>query len=219
MTETVEQCRRCGECCMKSSPTLQPEDTSLITEGVIPRQDLYTIRQGELVWDPVASRPTRAEAEMVKVKEKPEGKGCMYYDEGNHACTIYERRPAQCAAFACWDVRPFMKLYAGGKAARKDMISNQSLVSLMAEHEKKCSYDGLEDIVKRIETEGKKAVQYLLELLKLDYYVRPSACERFNLDMKEMDFFFGRPLIETVSMFGLKVIRESDGSFFLTVDA
>jgi hypothetical protein len=38
-----------------------------------------------------------------------------------------------------------------------------------------------------------------------------------GIESGEMNFIFGRPLIETITMYGLQVTRESDDSFFLTV--
>jgi hypothetical protein len=41
--------------------------------------------------------------------------------------------------------------------------------------------------------------------------------KKLGIDLKETDFLFGRPLVATVSMYGLKVERQADGSFFLTI--
>jgi hypothetical protein len=40
--------------------------------------------------------------------------------------------------------------------------------------------------------------------------------ERLGLKPEEMEFFFGRPLKETITMFGLQVVQDPDGSFTLT---
>jgi hypothetical protein len=52
--------------------------------------------------------------------------------------------------------------------------------------------------------------------LKFDYKIRLLISERLDIDSVEMDFILGRPFTETITMFGLKVTREPDGSFFLT---
>ena len=57
----------------------------------------------------------------------------------------------------------------------------------------------------------------VIELLKFDYHLRPFISKKRGIDPLEMDFFFGRPLIDTITMFGLKVVREENGSFFLTL--
>ncbi|MCP4668971.1 MAG: hypothetical protein GY849_21755, partial [Deltaproteobacteria bacterium] len=40
--------------------------------------------------------------------------------------------------------------------------------------------------------------------------------KKMDIAPEEMDFLFGRPLMDTIHMFGLQVMRKSDGSFFLT---
>jgi hypothetical protein len=75
----------------------------------------------------------------------------------------------------------------------------------------------VENHVRQIEEMGEPPVQELLELLKFDYHLRPFAADRLGLPLDEMDLVFGRPLIDTIRMFGLQVVREPDGPFLLTV--
>ena len=210
------QCTRCGDCCRGSSPTLQMEDVPILTDGFIEKSDLYTVRVGELVYDNIHDRAETAQEEFVKVREGQDGRGCLFYDEAHRACEIYEHRPSQCAALACWDTNEFMKVYKGPNARRGEIIHDTTLLGLIREHERKCSYEKLDKCVKQIETEGEGAVDRVLELLKFDYHIRPFVSQKLDMDPREMDFIFGRPLTETIPMFGLKVTREPDGSFFLT---
>ena len=114
-------CIRCGECCLRSSPTLQSEDAPLVTGGHLEGRELYTIRAGELVRDPVRNELRITGRELIKVREKADGGGCVYYDAPARACRIYEYRPAQCAALTCWDTARFMKVFNGPKASRKEI--------------------------------------------------------------------------------------------------
>ncbi len=209
-------CIRCGECCLRSSPTLQMEDMHLIRDGLIQRCDLYTIRIGELVRDNISDQLRISEKELIKIKEKDVGKGCIHYDENSKACRIYDHRPAQCAALFCWDEAEFMRVYKGPKLTRKEIIDDNILLGLMDQHEKKCSYQAVERLVRQIEAEGEKAVEGIITLLRFDLQLRPFVSEKMEIDPKEMDFVFGRPLTETITMYGLQVKREPDGSFFLT---
>jgi Fe-S-cluster containining protein len=210
-------CIRCGECCVKSSPTLQAEDLALVREGFIRIDHLYTIRKGELVRDNVRGGIVPADQEMIKVREKKGGRGsCLFYNDGEKACDIYEKRPAQCASLKCWDTTEFMELYQSPKLHRQDVIENGVLLGLIEEQEKRCSYAALHDPVRRIPVEGDKAVEKILELLKFDFHLRPFLAQKLELRLEEMDFFFGRPLTETIVMFGLKVERQQDGGFLLT---
>ncbi len=215
-TEKRDHCIRCGECCLASSPTLQMADVSLVYDGLIEKANIYTIRAGELVRDNVKGEMKVTDKEILKIREKENVGGCIYYDEDKKACTIYEYRPIQCKALACWDEREFMRVYARPKLSRRDVINDGNLLRLMAEHDKKCSYMELEKYVLQIEKEGEKAVRSILELLDFDYKIRLLIPEKLGIDSVEMAFLLGRPLTETITMFGLTVTRESDGSFLLT---
>ncbi len=215
---TRTHCIRCGECCLKSSPTLQDEDLPQVKNGRILTHALYTIRTGELVRDNINDQLKISEFELIKFKEKDPGKGCVQYDEKGQGCKIYDYRPAQCAAQTCWDDSEYMQVYNGPKLTRKTIIQDEILLGLMEQHEKRCDYGVLEKLVKQIETKGEKAVEEILSLLKFDHELRPFVSEKMGVDLNDMDFIFGRPLTETISMFGLKVTREPDGSFFLTAE-
>ncbi len=209
-------CIRCGDCCLSSTPSLQKEDISLLGDGRISNDSLYTIRAGELVWDNIFGEFKTVDNEIIKVRERPEG-GCFYYEKRSSSCTIYEHRPIQCAAMACWDESEFLRVYDGPKAERQDIVHENMLLHLIEEHEERCSYLKLHKYARDIKEKGEEAVQGILELLKFDYHFRPFVSNRLGININNMDLFFGRPLVKTVEMFGLKVIREPDGSFLLTM--
>lgn len=209
-------CIRCGECCLASSPTLQAEDLPQVKEGIIQTHDLYTIRTGELVRDNIQNQLRIAEKELIKLKEKGPGKGCIYYDEKGRACSVYEHRPAQCSAQACWDEQEFMRIHEGPKLERKAIIRDTILLELIEQHENRCRYRKIENLVQQIETQGETAVDELIALLRFDHELRPFVSEKMGLDLHDMDLIFGRPLTETIAMFGLKVMRQPDGSFYLS---
>ena len=217
VTSSRTHCIRCGECCLGSSPTLQIVDVSLVYDRFIERGNLYTIRLGELVRDNIRGELRVTDKEIIKIKEKEKNRGCIYYDEKAKACTIYEYRPIQCKALACWDESEFMRVYARPKVDRRDIIRDKIVLGLMNEHNKRCSYSELDKCVRKIEQEGEEAVGEILEALRFDHHIRAFTSKKLDIDLSEMDFLFGRPLTQTITMFGLKVIKNSDGSFFLTV--
>ena len=217
VTSSRTHCIRCGECCLGSSPTLQIADVSLVYDRFIERGNLYTIRLGELVRDNIRGELRVTDKEIIKIKEKEKNRGCIYYDEKAKACTIYEYRPIQCKALACWDESEFMRVYARPKVDRRDIIRDKIVLGLMNEHNKRCSYSELDKCVRKIEQEGEEAVGGILETLRFDHHIRAFTSKKLGIDLSEMDFLFGRPLTQTITMFGLKVIKNSDGSFFLTV--
>ena len=215
---TIERthCIRCGECCLASSPTLQMADVSLVYDGFIDRGNLYTIRLGELIRDNIHGELRVTDKEIIKIKEKENGLGCIHYNEKAKACTIYEYRPIQCKALACWDESEFMRVYARPKADRRDIIRDKIVLGLMKEHDKRCSYMELDKFVRQIKKEGEEAVRKILEVLKFDHHIRTFTSKKLGIGFSEMDFLFGRPLTGTITMFGLKVIKQPDGTFFLT---
>jgi len=196
---------------------LQIADVSLVYDRFIERGNLYTIRLGELVRDNIRGELKVTDKEIIKIKEKEKNRGCIYYDEKAKACTIYEYRPIQCKALACWDESEFMRVYARPKVDRRDIIRDKIVLGLMNEHNKRCSYSELDKCVRKIEQEGEEAVGEILEALRFDHHIRAFTSKKLDIDLSEMDFLFGRPLTQTITMFGLKVIKKSDGSFFLTV--
>jgi len=109
-----------------------------------------------------------------------------------------------------------MEVYSGPKASREHVIRDGVLLGLIKEHEKKCGYARLEHLVRQIESEGERAVEEILELLKFDHHLRPLVAKKRGVDPDETDLIFGRPLVDTISQFGLRVIQQADGSFFLT---
>ena len=217
MSKSRDHCIRCGECCLGGGPTLQAEDLDLIKGGSIKKGSLYTVRKGELIRDNINEEMRIASEELIKIKERPGGKGgCIFYDEGEKACTIYAQRPIQCSALTCWDTNKFMDVFRGKKLGRKDIVDNPVLLGLMEEHEKRCSYARLERYVKQIKADGEKAVNKILDILKFDYEFRPFMMRKLGLNPEDLDFLFGRPLTKTITMFGFRVIKESDGSFLFT---
>ena len=220
MTSAEQQhqthCVRCGECCQASSPTLQREDVHKVTAGVIPWRDLYTLRPGEPVRDNVRGGLKPLDQELIKLRETDQG-ACIYYDEEDRACRIYEHRPVQCAAQKCWDDTDFMKVHARPKATRKDLLQDPGLLRLIQAHEKRCSIIELESQIKAIQSQGESAVTHVLGMLKFDHDLREMMPQRLEIASEETDLILGRPLVRIIERFGLKVAKEADGSFLLTV--
>lgn len=212
--EPRTHCIRCGECCLKSSPTLHRADLALLTGGLLQREVLYTLRKGELVRDNVRGRIIPADQEMIKVRERKGG--CVFYIEEEKSCRIYANRPSQCASLECWNPERFLDLYQSARLQRQDVVEDGVLLGLIEEQERRCSYAVLQDHMRCISEDGEKAVEEILQLLKFDFHLRPFLSQKLGLRMEEMDFFFGRPITETIVAFGLRVERQPDGGFLLT---
>lgn len=217
-TKVHDQCIRCGECCLKSSPTLLKADLHLVKKKRIKLNEIYTLRRGELVTDNINEEPVFAETELIKVAEKNGIKGgCIFYSDPDKSCSIYTHRPSQCAALKCWDTKEFMNVYKKPKLERADIIEDGVLLGLIEEHEKRCSYSLIEGYVKKIQDLGETVLEKILNIIKFDHQIRPFVSQKRGLNLNRMNLYFGRPLTETITMFGLQILREPDGSFLLTI--
>lgn len=211
-----DHCIRCGTCCLKSSPALHVQDISLIDSNTIPGNNLYTVRKDEFAWDPVKNRLINTPEEFLKINEK--GSSCVFYEEQNNSCTIYRNRPSQCSALKCWDTEGFMEIFNSPKLERKDIVDDGVLLGLIEEHEKRCSYSLLKQLIEDINSKGETVLKQILDILRFDHQMRPFVSGKLGLDPTHMNLYFGRPLTETIIMFGLKVEHKSDGSFLLTTN-
>ncbi|HKI49608.1 MAG TPA: YkgJ family cysteine cluster protein, partial [Desulfobacteria bacterium] len=155
-------CIRCGECCLATGPSLQKADLPLFYNHVIDGTHLYTIRKGELVRDNIHDELKLTDQELLKFRDREEGKGCIFYDGNEKTCTIYGDRPSQCRAFGCWDDTEFEKVFSGPKARRKDIVKDSGLLRLIFAHETKCNYETISSHVEQIPDQGEKSVQEIL---------------------------------------------------------
>ena len=196
---------------------MQLVDLPLVKSKSIGWNSLYAIRKGELVHDNVKGCLALTPVELIKVKARDKGEGsCLFYDEGMKACSIYRDRPAQCAALKCWDTAEFLEVFRGPKLERRHLIEDRVLLGLIQRHEERCGYDILEELVRHIEDSGEGALDEILDRLQFDYHLRPFLSEKLGVHPDAMDLLLGRPLTRTINMFGLRVIRDKDGSFMLT---
>ena len=211
-------CIRCGECCAATGPSLQKADLPLFFGHVVDGTHLYAIRKGELVRDNIHGGLKFIDQEILKFRDREPEKGCIFYDGEEKACTIYTNRPSQCRAFACWDDTEFNRVFSGPKAQRADIIKDPNLLRLIYAHDEKCSYHTISDHVKQISDQGETTVQKILKILQYDREIRRLTHDKLTIDPSEMDLLFGRPLTDTIHMFGLTVKQEADGSFLLTIE-
>lgn len=210
-------CIRCGTCCLKGGPTLHLEDRDLLAKGIIKRADLYTIREGETVFDNIRGNASALAGEIIKIKGQGKGYSCIFYDEGQKGCRIYANRPVECCVLKCWDTKDIKAVSGKNRLARKDLIPPDNPVAqLIAAHEQRCSYLAIEKLIERIGgPDANEALDKIIEQLQFDHHLRSVVVERSPLANEEMDFLFGRPLATTIKMFGLQV-RQKDKGFLLT---
>jgi Fe-S-cluster containining protein len=214
-------CLRCGECCRGGSPSLHVDDMSLWSQGLLSPRELYTLRAGEPVHLNVEGRLGSLPEELVKIRQRPETGHCIFYQEEEKACRIYEHRPLQCRVQACWDPSSFKKLWCAGKLSRRDLLQdNGEMLELIQAHDERCSAEKLAvAFAEWHQSGGEAAIRRILDQLRYDTGLRSLVQERLGLGERELEFYFGRPLIHIVRAYGLRVDRDHDGTYRLVRDA
>lgn len=205
------QCQRCGVCCEKGGPSLHHEDRHLVDSGRIPARCLFTIRRGELARDNVKDSLAALTTEIIKIKGQSGRWTCLFYDALSRGCGIYKHRPLECRALNCRDTRRIARVYATDRLTRQDLLSDvQGLWELVEDHEQHCSYQNLDAQV-RDGVQGCRLKQesIILEVMRYDTHIRQLAVEKGGLDAMMLDFIFGRPLVDTIKMFGIKLVKQN----------
>ncbi|MGD9309123.1 MAG: YkgJ family cysteine cluster protein [Desulfosarcina sp.] len=203
----ANQCRRCGVCCEKGGPSLHHEDRHLVDSGRIPARCLFTLRQGELARDNVKGVLAPLSAEIIKIKGQSGSWTCMFYDDETRGCGIYDHRPLECRALNCRDTRRIAKVYAVDRLTRQDLLASiEGLWELIDDHERRCSYVKLAEMVGQGARGGQlKQERAILEIMRFDAHIRQLAVQQGGLDGRMLDFIFGRPLAHTIKMFDIQL--------------
>ena len=201
------ECTRCGTCCRKGGPALHLDDKWLIEQGYIPSKHLYTIRNNEPSYDNVQGCLIPATSDIIKIKGLNRSRTCCFFSVTKNECEIYDFRPLECRVLKCWDTRDIEKMYSLDRLTRKDLVSNvKGLWELIEDHQRRCSYGQLKHLVDDLHGDQKaKALEKTLEMIAYDTGIRQLVAQKGGLDPELTDFLFGRPLVDTIGMYGFKV--------------
>ena len=206
----TKTCVRCGTCCEKGGPGLHRNDRALIENGGIPSKYLYTIRRGETARDNVKGCLLPVDSDIIKIKGREDAWTCVFFDEAEKSCTIYDHRPLECRTLKCWDTRELEKIYAGRHLSRKDLISGvEGLWDLIKDHQKRCDYEEIRNLIKNLHgASSKHARRRLSEIIRYDTEIRELVVSKGGMDPQMLDFLFGRPLVKTLPSYGLRIRRQ-----------
>ena len=213
----VKDCIRCGTCCEKGGPGFHQEDRMLIEKGRIPTKYLYTIRKGELAYDNVKGSLMPVDSDIIKIKGKEDTWMCIFLDEQNKECSIYNDRPLECRALKCWDTGELEKIYVRYRLTREDLISEvDGLWDLIKDHQERCDYQKIKKLIDDLDGPRKdRARKKIQEIIQYDAEIRKLVLEKSGLDPTMLDFLFGRPLKQTLPGYGIKV-RQEGGKTIVT---
>lgn len=213
---TRPYCIRCGTCCTKGSPTLMKEDLKLFNHDVVKPQHVVTIREGEMAYFNRTEKIEPVQTEMIKIREFPGTTTCIFYEQTEKSCSIYDYRPEQCRRQQCWhpegpEENSLLALN------RQDILERVSpLWDIIRRHEDRCSYGELGRSMAKLTATKGEAVGHILSILAFDHHVRQFVIETFSLDTEMMEFFFGKALKESIGQYGLTLEELPDGTFLLT---
>ncbi len=211
------ECKRCSECCKTGGPSLQLKDAELLKNGALTYKDIYTIREGELVYNNISNELVAIDYELVKMKEKDNSRICIFLKEDENECTIYDNRPIQCREQECWNPSKLERAFLEEKLTREHLIKgNNTLIDIIERHDEKCSYSMVNELFKRVQ-DGEDLVGDILEVLQYDTYIRPSLEEKMGIPTEYIPLLLGRPLTDTIEMFGYKVEKDEDGNYSLII--
>ena len=212
MNKVITECIRCGTCCKKGGPSFHLEDKVLIEKGIILSKYLYTIREDELCYDNVKESILPAASDIIKIKGQKDSITCIFFNEKENECTIYDNRPLECRALKCWDTREIERIYSKNRLTRKDLISTiEGLWDLVEDHQRRCSYETLKFFIDALNKDKKdEALKGIFDIIEYDAQIRELVVQKGDLDPEMTDFIFGRPITETIRMYGFKIIKQND---------
>ena len=197
-------CRRCGTCCKNGGPSFHMEDRRLIDQGIIPCGRLYTIRRGEPAHDNIEGRVLPVESDLIKIKGAGNAWTCVFYDDTKKSCAIYNDRPIECRVLKCWDTAAIEALYRKNRLTREDLLGNiLGLWDLIADHQARCSYDHIGELLAGVKKQRTASVKTLREMVLYDLNLRHLLVEKGLAGMELTDFLLGRPLVETLKPMGI----------------
>ncbi|MEG2139364.1 MAG: YkgJ family cysteine cluster protein [Bilophila sp.] len=225
-------CTRCGKCCQLGGAVLHLEDLTLLARFAEDKEptkaglaDLVTLRKGELARDDVAGTLLPLEEECVKIAPPAGDAGwtCRFLQDVEDetgklvaGCRIYAHRPAQCRALDCSDTRAISALYATNRATRTALLhavgAPEEWSQLILAHEETCAFARVAPLARLVlpplnpgSPSEQEATEALLETIRYDISFRTLCVERGNISPSFLPFLLGRPLTETLDMFGLTV--------------
>jgi Fe-S-cluster containining protein len=214
---TRPHCVRCGTCCLKGSPVLVGADLDLFNRDILKPQHVITIRRSEDAYSERSQKAEPSDHEYLKIKERPDSKTCIFFSKLNNECAIYEARPQQCKTQECWNPEASSREEDSWIERKTLLEATGPLWDIIRRHEEKCSHFELKRALGRLSATKGQTVEEILEILRFDHYVREWVCETFGLKAETLEFFFGRPLKDTLFLYGLSLEEREDGSFFLSV--
>ena len=209
-------CKGCGKCCRKGGPALHTKDAFLFEEGLLQTRDLITIRAGELVRDTDKEKLLPIPDELVKIAPSAEARPgdwtCRFLTSRN-TCSIHGKHPAECRALYCEAPEALLMLKDEPRLTRAsvcELIKAPSWwMDLINAHEEKVSYPALTALAEKLDSDGDARAEFV-SIVEFDRGFREVILSKNAVPADTLNFLFGRPLLETLVMFGLDARDDGD---------
>jgi len=217
MSKTDSSCNNCGDCCKKGGPALHIKDAFLFEENILHVQDVLTIRTGELVRDDMKNRFVPISNELIKVAPhagaRPDDWTCRFFTS-NKRCFLYGKHPAECRAFYCKEPEALMQLVHEERLDREKICKLTHApdwwIELINTHEEQVAYGKLAEWAIKIDQDEECRIKFI-EALEYDRSFRELVVEKEAAPKEALNFLLGRPLMQTMIMFGLQARQSGDG--------
>ena len=86
------------------------------------------------------------------------------------------------------------------------------LWDVIVDHEERCAYAKIKQwVAQMVDNTQQVAMQSIIEAVRYDKEIRNLVIEKGNRDPEMTDFIFGRPLTQTMHMFGIQVKQDGEG--------
>ncbi|MBU1564272.1 MAG: YkgJ family cysteine cluster protein [Proteobacteria bacterium] len=205
MTTAQEECKGCGKCCKQGGPALHRHDLDLVRSGKIPITSLITIRKGELVHNPLTGAVQPVAVELVKIKGAGKQWDCCYHD-GTKGCTIYDYRPQACRALKCWDTEAVIALIEKDTLSRTDILQEDHFIlPAIREQDRTYPCHGLQKIQGSRHQLSAELKDQLEKMAGDEMRFRMQIIARFQLQLSDELFYFGRPFFQLLQALGVRV--------------
>lgn len=214
MTKVQTECKRCGTCCVNGGPALHTEDLPLIQKGLLPQENLVSIRRAEPVFSPLTDLIEPAKSEFIKVAGSNKSWKCCFYQDDT-GCSIYKNRPKECKLLKCWDTSDLLKNVYKDSLQRRDIIPlAHPIMEYITIHDLNCSFEKIQCIV---DDAGKSSYQDnknfgdIALIIQTDFKIRQHAVRELHLSLTNELFYFGRPMFQSLPFYNLQITESSKG--------
>jgi hypothetical protein len=191
---------------------LHQEDKKILLSGHAGHQHLVTIRAGEMAYNPWKDCLEPVRKELIKVAGTGDGWSCIFYNEKESCCSLYEQRFLECRLLKCWDPSALVSVIYKDTIRRSDIINaDDPIMEVIGLHEKECPHNKINALVSAL-SDGNNKKGIFAELsgfIQADSSLRIHAFSELGLGQEFELFIFGRPLYRILADRGLS-LHESD---------